>query len=205
MLRWRFTPLLLSLGSLCDISSAAFSGIGPAAEGHLWRAHGLHWGRRCGRHVTLCRTQPAVLTRLLCCRSLGATLPLRGTRQRTEGGEGAERWNDGRQGDVDYLQTWNLCLGAGAALGGGIGSQNLQPKGGIEGEPLLVQQLGGCQACVGQPHDVERLKAHWLNSLSLQASDLPQREAGYDATDWFLDHNWLRMQALWLGWSVRSW
>lgn len=66
-----------------------------------------------------------------------------------------------------------MCLGASVALGGGVGSQNLKPEGGIESEPLLVQQLGGCQACVGQSHEVKCLQTYWLYCLSLQTSDLP--------------------------------
>lgn len=94
-----------------------------------------------------------------------------------------------------------MRLGPGAALGRGIGGQNLQ----TEGESLLVEQLRGCQARVGQAHDVERLQAHRLYRLSLQAGDLAQREAGDDAADGLLDHDRLRVQALLLGRGVGSW
>ena len=80
----------------------------------------------------------------------------------------------------------------------------MQPEGGVEGEPLLGQQLGGCQACAGQPHEVKCLQTHRLYRLSLQASDLPEGEAGDDAADWLLDHERLGPQALRMGRSVGS-
>lgn len=81
-----------------------------------------------------------------------------------------------------------MSLGDRVALGRGVGCQNLQAERGVEAEALLVQQLGGGQARVGQPHEVERLQTHRLDRLWLQPSDLPQGEARYDATEWFLDH-----------------
>lgn len=90
-----------------------------------------------------------------------------------EGAEGGEGGDDG-EGNVDDLQTWDLGLGAGAALGGRVGRKDLQAQGSVECEALLREQLGGGQARV-QTHEVEGLQANRLQP------DPPQGEAGHNA------------------------
>lgn len=121
-----------------------------------------------------------------------AAAPLGRARQRTERWDRAEGRNDGGKSNVDYLQTRKVVLGQRGAVGRGIGCQNLQAQRGVEAEALLVEQLGGRQARVGQPHEVQRLQTYWLDCLWLQSSDLAEGEAGDNATERFLDHKRLR-------------
>lgn len=113
----RRTPFL-TLNTARELPSAAATcGGSSAPRQHFWTAAD-RGGRRSG-HAAPQRTEPLFT---LSSRSFGAASPLRRRGERTEGRQRAERGNDGGQRDVNYLQTWHVRLGAGAALRGGVGS-----------------------------------------------------------------------------------
>jgi len=98
---------------------------------------------------------------------LGGSLPL--------GAGGANGGDEGRQGDVQYLQAGKVGLRAGAALRGRAGGQNLEAQG-IEGDSRRAHLRGDIRVC--QAQDVHCLHAQWRQGLQAgRAETLDARHA----------------------------